>query len=193
MNYRRYEKGGTVQVGAKRGMWGPSAPSTKNKPRWMEGTPSGGKPGERPHSAPQAVVASADQKSGHHAGGGVKAGSNNSAGSAASHTSGDTSSKIENRLGIVKKNRRSNYTGTLSGLSCIDLTKDDSTDTRKKINDYIKISREVPTVCLGSFSSNEPQDFFEVHFSVTPHRSGITKQTLSSAVPNVVKDCSVST
>ena len=58
-------------------------------------------------------------------------------------------SAIEARLGIVKKNRRSN--SAIIGLNCVDLTKDDNKDSRKRIIDFIK-QKEVPDttkpVCL---------------------------------------------
>ncbi|KAJ9467564.1 hypothetical protein DIPPA_04066 [Diplonema papillatum] len=55
---------------------------------------------------------------------------------------GGEGNHIETRLGIVKKNRRSN-SAALAGLSC-DLTLDDSADSKKKIVAYIVNQKQQP-------------------------------------------------
>lgn len=55
---------------------------------------------------------------------------------AALAAAGEAGQSIEARLGIVKKNRRSN-SGIPGGLESVDLTKDDSTESRRRIAEYI--------------------------------------------------------
>eukprot|EP01059_Diplonema_ambulator_P009451 TRINITY_DN19322_c0_g1_i2.p1 TRINITY_DN19322_c0_g1~~TRINITY_DN19322_c0_g1_i2.p1 ORF type:complete len:201 (+),score=4.28 TRINITY_DN19322_c0_g1_i2:76-678(+) len=49
---------------------------------------------------------------------------------------------IESRLGIVKKNRRSNSASSLVGLNYVDLTQDDNAETRQRITEYIRLVGE---------------------------------------------------
>eukprot|EP01060_Flectonema_neradi_P037334 TRINITY_DN7484_c3_g1_i1.p1 TRINITY_DN7484_c3_g1~~TRINITY_DN7484_c3_g1_i1.p1 ORF type:complete len:227 (+),score=61.15 TRINITY_DN7484_c3_g1_i1:46-726(+) len=119
MHQRRYEKGnGKRWAGQKKRTQAGGAAGSGPTATNSEGK-------ERPHSAPlQAQLLT---------------------GSGVIVNSGNTT--IEARLGIVKKNRRSN--SAIIGLNCVDLTKDDNKDSRKRIIDFIK--KETPET-----GSNKP-------------------------------------
>ena len=140
VHQRRYEKAGLASAtGAaytgKRGLWSPSVPRRGGRKEAASK--------DRPHSAPNSIVLSnavtapeqpdqQPQPAGAGGGGGGGGGAHRGSASQASHhtatarerdrAQNDVSSvtKIESRLGIVKKNRRSNSSsGSMLGLNCL--------------------------------------------------------------------------